>query len=578
MAKEIVRDGKRGVFKDDATEEEINAYFERLKEPKVPIEPDEPEGDGKRGILTDVPVQIMGGVRDGVQSTIGLWEKVSEDLSEKTNIGGWVFGDEAKDGWVDYVTAKEAKERGTKFIGSGEIGEKDAFQLPEVDEADTITGGLSRGISQFLTGWFTGGKLIKGTGLAVSLGKGAIADAQVFDQDTGRFSDMINTYAPQLQNPLFDYLASDEDESFYEARLKNVIEGLFLGGIMEGAIRGTPHVKDQLFNTAKYLKLTRAKLSGKKVDIEKLKEIEENLIRSTELEITPVGKGSAKKFAKRIIKEADSKKTGEVVEKLKKITSAEELNEKLVSSFDNFINSIRAGKKGIKYKNIDDFFDFGLSPRAYADSNFGIIALEAMQRLIRADRKFDKIADSIIEKQALQSGGDILHTTKMMGQLGDKLEGGLKYMWASQAVKQNLTDTLYKMANSLRKNEKTYTENDMKLVTAITMKLIRFDSKVTSNLGRGLRLRGVLKDAHMDLSSESILNQVKNFEKWDGNFKEFIEGVALVKDKNMLIKIVDFLFRNQFWNKANEVWMSAALSLPKTQVINILSTGLNQYV
>ena len=578
MAQEIKRDGNVGVFGDDATEEEINAYFERLKEPDVPIEPDEPEGDGKRGILTDVPVQIMAGARDGVQSTIGLWEKVSEDLSEKTNIGGWVFGDEAKDGFVDYVTAKEAKERGTKFIGSGEIGEKDAYQLPEVDEADTITGGLSRGVSQFLTGWFTGGKLIKGTGFAVSLGKGAIADAQVFDEDTGRFSDMLNTYAPQLQNPLFDYLASDEDESFYEARLKNVIEGLFLGGIMEGVIRGTPHVKDQLFNTAKYLKLTRAKLSGKKVDIDKLKEIEENLIRSTELEITPASKGSAKKFSERIIKEADSKKTGEVVEKLKKITSAEELNEKLVSSFDNFINSIRAGKKGIKYKNIDDFFDFGLSPRAYADSNFGIIALEAMQRLIRADRKFDKIADSIIEKQALTSGGDILHTTKMMGQLGDKLEGGLKYMWASQAIKQNLTDTLYKMANSLRKSEKTYTENDMKLVTAITMKLIRFDSKVTSNLGRGLRLRGVLKDAHMDLSSESILNQVKNFEKWDGNFKEFIEGVALVKDKNMLIKITDFLFRNQFWNKANEVWMSSALSNIKTQAINVLSTGLNQYV
>ena len=110
------------------------------------------------------------------------------------------------------------------------------------------------------------------------------------------------------------------------------------------------------------------------------------------------------------------------------------------------------------------------------------------------------------------------------------------------------------------------------------MKLIRFDSKVTSNLGRGLRLRGVLKDAHMDLSSESILNQVKNFEKWDGNFKEFIEGVALVKDKNMLIRITDFLFRNQFWNKANEVWMSSALSNLKTQAINVLSTGLNQYI
>ena len=266
MAKEIVRDGNRGVFKDDATEEEINAYFESLKEPETPKEPDEPkEEDGKRGILTDVPVQIMGGVRDGTQSTIGLWEKVSEDLSDITNIGGWVFGEDAKDGWVDYVTAKEAKERGTKFIGSGKIGEKDAFQLPKVDEADTITGGLSRGVSQFLMGWFTGGRLIKGgKGLLTSLGKGAIADVQAFDSDTGRFADMINTFAPSLQNPLLDYLASDEDETFYESRLKNAIEGLFLGGITEGILRSTPHVKDQVLNTIKYLKLNRAKLSGKK--------------------------------------------------------------------------------------------------------------------------------------------------------------------------------------------------------------------------------------------------------------------------------------------------------------------------
>ena len=115
---------------------------------------------------------------------------------------------------------------------------------------------------------------------------------------------MLNTHAPSLQNPFFDYLSSEgKEESFYEARLKNVIEGAFLGGIMEGVIRSTPHIKDQLFNTFKYIKLTRAKLSGQNVDINKLKEVDENLIRSAELEITPVCKGSAKKLAERIIKE-----------------------------------------------------------------------------------------------------------------------------------------------------------------------------------------------------------------------------------------------------------------------------------
>ena len=97
MAQEIKRDGNVRVSSEMMLLKKKSTHtLKDFKEPEVPIEPNEQEGDGKRGILTDVPVQIMGGVRDGVQSTIGLWEKVSEDLSEKTNIGGWVFGDEAK--------------------------------------------------------------------------------------------------------------------------------------------------------------------------------------------------------------------------------------------------------------------------------------------------------------------------------------------------------------------------------------------------------------------------------------------------------------------------------------------------
>ena len=159
------------------------------------------------------------------------------------------------------------------------------------------------------------------------------------------------------------------------------------------------------------------------------------------------------------------------------------------------VKTVRSKEGKLDWRNIDDYLNFNLSPRAYADTNFGIIFLEAMQRMVRSDRKFDKVTDALVEKLALKSGGDILHTTKMMGQLGDKLEGGLKYMWGSQATQQNLADTLYKMANSLRKGEKTYTENEMKIATAMLMKIMRFDDKVTSNLGRGLRLRSVLKDA-----------------------------------------------------------------------------------
>ena len=84
-----------------------------------------------------------------------------------------------------------------------------------------------------------------------------------------------------------------------------------------------------------------------------------------------------------------------------------------------------------------------------------------------------------------------------------------------------------------------------------------------------LNLRGILKDQNVDLGSQQILNMVRGMDSWNGNFKAFYEGIAMVKDKNMLTRIVDFAFRNRFWNRANEVWMSFALSNPKSLKMEI---------
>ena len=70
------------------------------------------------------------------------------------------------------------------------------------------------------------------------------------------------------------------------------------------------------------------------------------------------------------------------------------------------------------------------------------------------------------------------------------------------------------------------------------MRLMRFDDKVAS-IGRGLNLRRVLKDANVDLDRQNILNLVRAMDSFDGNFKAFYEGIAMVKDKNMLTRIVD---------------------------------------
>ena len=48
------------------------------------------------------------------------------------------------------------------------------------------------------------------------------------------------------------------------------------------------------------------------------------------------------------------------------------------------------------------------------------------------------MSTDIIERQATKQGYDIVQTTKMLGQLGNKLEDGLKFMYASQSIQQNL--------------------------------------------------------------------------------------------------------------------------------------------
>ena len=130
--------------------------------------------------------------------------------------------------------------------------------------------------------------------------------------------------------------------------------------------------------------------------------------------------------------------------------------------------------------------------------------LDAIQKVINAEKKFDVMSTEIIERQATKQGYDIIQTTKMLGQLGNKLEEGLKFMYASQAIQQNLADALYKMSVRLAKGTKEYTENEAKITTALLMRLMRFDDKVASNLGRGLNLRSTFKRQNVDIDLDKI--------------------------------------------------------------------------
>ena len=155
--------GQTYQFPDGTTDQQIENYFTKISEPKE-----------KRGLLKDISLGAVDGIRDGVQATIGLVEGIGDTLGDKTNIGGFVFGKEAENGFMEYVSYDEFKERGLKDPLFGKAGEKDAIQLPDFEkDPDTIAGNITKGVSQFLTGWFTGGKLLKG--LKATTGTGQLA-------------------------------------------------------------------------------------------------------------------------------------------------------------------------------------------------------------------------------------------------------------------------------------------------------------------------------------------------------------------------------------------------------------------
>ena len=81
-------------------------------------------------------------------------------------------------------------------------------------------------------------------------------------------------YLIDLNNPLFEYLSSDPDDTFYEARFKNALEGAGLGGALEGT-----------FRAFRWYKNKKAQANNEKFNKKQLEEDEKALSSIKEEEI-----------------------------------------------------------------------------------------------------------------------------------------------------------------------------------------------------------------------------------------------------------------------------------------------------
>lgn len=191
--------------------------------------------DIARGVI-EAPRQVVGGfidatreAADAADSLLGFFNIPT--VIQITNKQGELD--------LDLLTRKEFEEAGGEFIS-----EKITPREPV-----STTGGLVRGVSQFLTGFLPAAQALKGIGPATKLAgvartaaAGAIADATVFDPHDQRLSNLVENF-PALQNPVTGFLEAKPDDTEAEGRFKNAIEGLGLGLLADGFFAATKAVR-----------------------------------------------------------------------------------------------------------------------------------------------------------------------------------------------------------------------------------------------------------------------------------------------------------------------------------------------
>jgi len=152
--------------------------------------------------------------------------------------------------------------------------------IPRWYKSKTGVGIATEGIARFLGGFGLASKGLKAAGWANKVKKGnelveiskkskfargmtagAAADFFVIDPAEGRLTDMLAEFDnPYLDIVVFDYLKSEDDDSVLEGKVKNVIEGMMLGGLVEGALmigmramkaaRKTPEKAEEIYEKA----------------------------------------------------------------------------------------------------------------------------------------------------------------------------------------------------------------------------------------------------------------------------------------------------------------------------------------
>lgn len=221
--------------------------------------------------LTDIPLQTLGAMRDlgeevnqmtaaGGQAIADFLDVPNPDIEELLPMGGFrLTGDGPFYIPPDEFRAMQGGGRFERMV----TGEAPPPLFPEVAPGKSkVLSPFYRNAMRLVFGFkvvkgATAFKSLEATGkgakLAVEMGRGAMTDILVWGAHEERLADFVQKF-PFMQNPIAEYLASDEDDGVFEGKLKQAIEGAIATGTIKLAAKGVTELVGLIGRGVKMIK------------------------------------------------------------------------------------------------------------------------------------------------------------------------------------------------------------------------------------------------------------------------------------------------------------------------------------
>jgi len=474
------------------------------------------------------------------QGVVNAVEEIGDFADENiVSLGGLEFGD--KDGKVTF------KDFIPRFISPTKWKEEEYSkkrQLPVFHQPEGLAENMTEGATRFVTGFIGPSKILKGVGLSGGLLKtglrgltaGGVSDLTVFDPNEGRLSDMLVQFdSPVLNNAVTQYLATDEDDTEMEGRLKNVLEGMLIGGPLE-----------ILFGLKAFKKAKATK---------NLKE-KEKIYKETGEAIDDLRKGKkTKKVYKKI---AENNPAINMKEYLKKLNIGQKEAKKETESFIKKILNTKSLRNSAQVlKTIDDVAE-----------RFDEPTKDFLQN--------DVLKNAEAEELATLMARDKKEVLKALPKEGERAKTATVRMIASKQILQELAfqlkETSEKYVKQFGKETEKWTKKAKEDV-ALQSQVVRDTVVALKNQIRGaarVTQAGNIKVARSEgkiLNVEELVNIIKNFEGDSAVMARLIKDAPLEEVINKVSKSKYQRIQEAF----NSAYINSLLSGVFTQAINLKS-------